>query len=780
MIPPHLAAEAKRLQAAGYAVMGIQLEWDTNKQQKSMSFKRNWQTAEPDTCLHLYFQQEDQGLAIVTGDKSDVFVVDLDIPKPQDIQEGFTNAVIHVQGLIDQYGLHPSVPTARTASGGMHLFFKLSSTLQAGLLSAANGVKCANMTLDCRGDRGCVICYPSVVPSPVGGKQYQWIQPIVPVVDLQPAPTWLIQLLNQRQKPAERNKRRKMLASFPDNDVFTYTVKEQMAKLAPARTVSTVWARNGGIDFCFNDMTCSCPLCGNTHTSNNYRARIILEDTFTLGNYSTSCRTQVLNWEACRLIMNLIGSPVTDDPFCHILKAVYDLQQRVICFTQAKRFLAFNGVVWKETNPQYIKQDIKLLNDQVIKPLLSNIPNTEQTAPKLKALTAARKYVEKAHNVNSILATFETLSFDGDIEECLDTDPDLLAVANGVVHLPTGKLQAGRDDHKLSIQLDTAFAPGPTPLIDNFFNDIFNGDAATISYMQRLLGYGITGHTRSQVWAIWTGPGSNGKSLLMGILVKLLGPFAVMMPGELLFECGKTTAGQSTPHLQTLIKKRMGFKDEGKSEKANVLNEELIKTVTGSSSITTKPLYKEYIEFRPSHLPILLCNRKPKLNNVLDEANLRRIVVVPFTNIYTSTGSKVNPYNPDNPHHRIRDDRLQERLETREGQQQLLVWLVAGAHAWYRTGLEPLPPRLSKAFDDYREENDLLAAFVAERCTVDGASSVNATAFLQAFNMFSATHVRQKTMKDMMASKGFAYATKGGMYKGIAMEEPDIFQPGDK
>lgn len=772
MVPPHLTQAAKQLQTAGYAVMGIQLGWDPVKGKKHFQFKANWQMAAPETCLRINFTEDDQGMAIVTGDRSDVFVVDLDVPKPKDIAAGLGNALEIVQQLIDEHGLHPAVPIARTAAGGMHLFFRLSSTLQAGLLSAANATKCANMTLDCRGDRGCVICHPSVIQYPDGPKQYQWVNSFVPVADLQPAPAWLIHLLNQRHQTSSHHpaKRQKTCAVAVGNDLFTFTVKEQMAKLAPAQTLSTIWPRIGGIDFRFNDMTCSCPLCGNTHLSNNYRARVILEDTFMLKNYSTSCRSQVLNWEACRLINNLIASPVTDDPHCHVLKAVYDVQRRVICFTSAKRFLSFNGVVWQEINPQIIKQDIKLLSDQVIKPLACNIPKTEENAPKLKALVQARKYVEKAHNVNSILATFETLSFDPDIEDKLDTNPDLLAVGNGVIHLPTGELHTGKGTHNLSIQLPTAFHDAPTPMIDAFFTDIFNGDQEVISYMQRLLGYGITGQTRAQVWAIWTGSGSNGKSLLMGILKKLLGPFAVMMPGELLFECGKATAGASTPHLQTLIKKRIGFKDEGKGDKQNILNEELIKTVTGSSSITTKPLYKEYLEFKPSHLPILLCNRKPHIN-IHDDAMLRRIVVIPFTNVYTSPSNQINPYDPSNPYHRLKNEQLQERLETEEGQQQLLTWLVAGAQDWYTQGLGALPGLLGKAFDDYRNENDLLAAFISERCTIHPSATVNATAFLQSYNGFACASLRQKAMKEQMAKKGYKYATKGGVYKGLDLSE---------
>ena len=340
-VPQCLAVEAKRLQTAGYTVMGIEISWNVDRNKKDVKFKSNWQTATPETCLHAFFSKDDQGLAIVTGDKSDVLAVDLDIPKPKDIEQGVGDGLAIVTALIEQHGLHPSVPIARTASGGMHLLFKLSASLEAGLASAQNAAKCANLTVDIRADRGCLICYPSTLRYPDGPKQYTWTQPVVPVSDLQAAPAWLIYLLNQRpnrptagvlQLPAKRQR----VEQPEDDQVFTHTVKDQMAKLAPAQTMATIWPRHGGIDFRMHDTSCSCPLCGFVHHSNNYKARIILDDAFLMRNYSTSCQSQVFGWEAHRLIQNLIGSPNTDDPYCNILHALYQIHDRTVVYTAAK------------------------------------------------------------------------------------------------------------------------------------------------------------------------------------------------------------------------------------------------------------------------------------------------------------------------------------------------------------------------------------------------------------------------------------------------------------
>jgi len=64
--------------------------------------------------------------------------------------------------------------------------------------------------------------------------------------------------------------------------------------------------------------------------------------------------------------------------------------------------------------------------------------------------------------------------------------------------------------------------------------------------------------------------------------------------------------------------------------------------------------------------------------------------------------------------------------------------------------------------------SDALGSCIAKHCTVGHGLSVNATAFLKAFNTDTNSNVKQKTMKDMMTAKNLLYTTKNGAYKGLA------------
>ena len=63
----------------------------------------------------------------------------------------------------------------------------------------------------------------------------------------------------------------------------------------------------------------------------------------------------------------------------------------------------------------------------------------------------------------------------------------------------------------------------------------------------------------------------------------------------------------------------------------------------------------------------------------------------------------------------------------------ILAWLVRGALAWQREGLHP-PASVLAASEAYREEEDQLAQFLAERCVLHPAASVLGSALFTAYS----------------------------------------------
>ena len=235
--------------------------------------------------------------------------------------------------------------------------------------------------------------------------------------------------------------------------------------------------------------------------------------------------------------------------------------------------------------------------------------------------------------------------FDADIEGKLDQNPDLLGCLNGVIELKSGDLREGRPEDYLSqtVSVEYSGLDLPTPTVDSFFDDILNADMQYISFMQVLLGYGVTGHTTdqvdpalqaccgertllhskghlhinlgclkawlrhcktalfvngllsaayaaSQLWFIWHGLGSNGKGVLLAALKKLLGKLLCVASEDVFYVAeGRTSAGAHSAHLQDLKGARIVALDE--SAQSSQLNATSLKRLTSDTLMKTRGCY---------------------------------------------------------------------------------------------------------------------------------------------------------------------------------------------
>ncbi len=113
-----------------------------------------------------------------------------------------------------------------------------------------------------------------------------------------------------------------------------------------------------------------------------------------------------------------------------------------------------------------------------------------------------------------------------------DTNPWLLACQSGVLDVRTGELQAGRPDDYIRTTIPTAWTGIDTPCQrwERFLDEIFADKpeqerSDLIAFLQRLLGYGITGSTVHHLFAILYGEeGRNGKDTLLETIKSVLGP----------------------------------------------------------------------------------------------------------------------------------------------------------------------------------------------------------------------------------------------------------------
>jgi hypothetical protein len=119
----------------------------------------------------------------------------------------------------------------------------------------------------------------------------------------------------------------------------------------------------------------------------------------------------------------------------------------------------------------------------------------------------------------------------------LDANPWLLGVQNGVIDLKTGEFRAGQREDYITKQAGISYAPdAQCPEWLKFLDTVTDGKAQLQAYLQRAIGYTLTGSVREEVLFVLYGIGNNGKSTFRETLHALHGDYALAADATLLTE----------------------------------------------------------------------------------------------------------------------------------------------------------------------------------------------------------------------------------------------------
>jgi putative DNA primase/helicase len=334
-----------------------------------------------------------------------------------------------------------------------------------------------------------------------------------------------------------------------------------------------------------------------------------------------------------------------------------------------------------------------------------------------------------------------------------DADPWLLNTPCGIVDLRTGELRpAAPGDHMTKI---TACAPGgDCPTWQAFLDKSLAGDADLIAFIQRVLGYALTGDTREHALFFMYGQGGNGKGVLLNTVAGIMGDYQKTAPVDTFID---------SPHerhptdLAGLRGARLVTASE--TEKGRRWAEAKIKMLTGGDRIAARFMRQDFFEFVPQFKLVIAGNHKPSLRSV-DAAMRRRMHMIPFTvNIPESE----------------RDISLPERLKAEWGC--ILAWLIEGCLAWQRGGLQP-PAAVRAATDEYLSSEDVLGSWLDDRCDLAAGAWASRndlfgswTRWAEGSREFVGT---QKQFLDAMRQHGFEEGKREGNrgFRGVRLRPP--------
>jgi len=342
-----------------------------------------------------------------------------------------------------------------------------------------------------------------------------------------------------------------------------------------------------------------------------------------------------------------------------------------------------------------------------------------------------------------------------------DQHPFLLNIRNGTLDLSTGTLGPHDRDHLLTKYADVEYvADAECPLWRTFLERIFDGNAEIISYLQRAVGYSLTGDTREQCLHLMHGTGSNGKSTFLEVLQALMGDYGVQADFATFVEKKGDGPRNDVARLAGARMVRSSEVGEGKR-----LNESLVKSLTGQDTIAARFLYSEAFEFRPTFKLWLAANHKPVIRGT-DHAIWRRVRLIPFT-VTISEQEK--------------DETLKDRLLTELPG--ILRWAVEGCEQWLERGLQP-PEAVTVATAAYKNESDIIGNFLEECCEIGAGLEVPATDLYTAYKRWAHDNgefeLSQTAFGRRIEERGFDVRKNGVKYRKGLRLVPNVTAHGER
>jgi putative DNA primase/helicase len=346
-----------------------------------------------------------------------------------------------------------------------------------------------------------------------------------------------------------------------------------------------------------------------------------------------------------------------------------------------------------------------------------------------------------------------------DSGEGWDSDPMLLGVANGVIDLRTGILRNGRPADKMTLHTDIPFLPSAQcSRFIQFLDEIFGADRELIEYIQRVVGYCLTGDVSEQCLFLCFGSGANGKSTFLELLKLIFGLYGYNLP----FSAFELSARASIPNdVAAIVGKRLVTAVET-SESAK-WNEARIKGLTGGDEITARHLYHEYFKFNPTGKFFLAVNHLPEVADD-SEGLWRRIRLIPFLKQFSTSNGTADK------------DLLAKLKAEAPG---ILAWAVQGSLMWQESRLG-IPVSVKDATDEYRQESDPLADFIEDCCRLAPDAQVLAADLWKEYQLWerdtaTRTQLSRVAFSNRLKARGFKKVKRGHnrswTWLGIGLKE---------
>ena len=367
-----------------------------------------------------------------------------------------------------------------------------------------------------------------------------------------------------------------------------------------------------------------------------------------------------------------------------------------IRYTPGLGWFYWDGNYWK---PDIENLELQELAKRIAPVIASEVANYDLSDPKVNEIISWAKQAKSNTRINNMIKSAVSDKRIFVPIEKWDGDVNLIGVTNGVVDLKTGELLKGRPDLYITRRAPVAYTPGLRNVrFEQFLDFATDGDKEFQDWLQRAVGYTLTGLNNQDTLFLVYGPPGSGKTTFVETIVNALGTqqYSWTLDSAVL-AAGDGSANRSDEyHMAELRGRRMIWVDElPESER---LKENQVKKMTGSGTLQGRSPGERPFTFRSQGKLWVTTNHRPIIT---DDAMWRRLRPIPLTNV------------PDNP-----DKDLRPYLSDPEGGlPAVLSWAVDGAIKYLNSSAkDPLGwcSMVREAAEIYRKNEDRIGLFFEE------------------------------------------------------------------
>lgn len=416
---------------------------------------------------------------------------------------------------------------------------------------------------------------------------------------------------------------------------------------------------------------------------------------------------------------------------------------------EAKMWMFYNGKYWQMDSFNNVKNLAEELIEQM-KTQAFKISDDEKEYKKefiknvnrLCSSKGKEAMLKEAQHLNTIPVVFDDF----------DKDQYLLNCNNGIVDLKTGKLIPHNKEFMLSKSTHIDFNDKKSPkLFLKTIYEIYQNNNDLIDYVLRVLGYCLSGDMMEQCLWFFNGDGSNGKSLLLELMVNLLGDYSTFASAELLLDTKNMHNHKS--ELATLKNKRLVVLNE--FNQGNKLDIARMKDlVSGNSEIVACFKYQNEFTFKPNAKIIVTTNNLPNIPEQ-DYGTWRRIKIVEHKKVFSQDEI---------------DKELAVKLKNEYSE--ILGLLVSYFINYYKTKSLNEIEEIQKNVTEYKSDMDVIGEWLENCCDVNTGLYCSATDLYNNYYEYCNLNHRfvlSSTAFGKYLAKKFdkARSGKGIIYKGI-------------